>query len=156
MSILLDLPIPPSMNDYWRPGPNRSRAAAEGARVMYPTGKAKRYRKEVAAEWIAQRNRTPLCGPLILRGWIWFERRGSDVDNRIKPLLDALEEAGCFENDRQVSSVSFRRMDETMKPGALIVHVDHDVGCRTSYAALWAALEAGSGMPGGSGGRFLT
>jgi len=145
--ILLDLPIPPSMNDYWRPGPNRSRTAAEGSRVMYVTSKGKKYRKEVTAEWIAQRNRRPLSGPLFLRGWIWFERRGSDVDNRIKPLLDALEEAGCFENDRQISAVFFRRMDATMKPGSVIVHVEPDAGdrvrsidARASWREVWAAL----------------
>lgn len=142
MAILLDLPIPPSMNQYWRRGPNRSRTAPAGAVVTHVTKEGRAFRKDVAAAWIAQRDRMPLSGPLVLRGWIWFSRRGSDVDNRIKPLLDALEEAGCFENDRQVASVSFRRMDQTMTPGALIVHVEHDAGCRTSYAELWAALNA--------------
>ncbi|MCJ2540310.1 MAG: hypothetical protein LN414_03450, partial [Candidatus Thermoplasmatota archaeon] len=33
-----------------------------------------------------------------------------------------------WRNDRQVASVSFRRMDQTMTPGALIVHVEHDAG----------------------------
>lgn len=145
--ILLDLPIPPSMNDYWRPGPNRSRTAAEGSRVMYVTGKGKKYRKEVATEWLGQRRRTPLSGPLVVRGWIWFERQGSDVDNRIKPLLDALEEAGCFENDVQVADVQLRRMDATMKPGALIVVIEHDRGCRLSYAEVWSMCEAGV-LPG--------
>ena len=152
MSILLDLPIPPSMNSYWRHGPNRSRTAPDRATVTHISKEGRAYRKEVAAAWIAQRNRTPLSGPLALRGWIWFSRRGSDVDNRIKPLLDALEEAGCFENDRQVASVSFRRMDETMTPGALIVHVEHDTGCRASYADLWAALVSGSRSPLAPGG----
>lgn len=151
MSILLDLPIPPSMNSYWRHGPNRSRTAPEGAVLTHVSKEGRDYRKEVAAEWIAQRNRTPLSGPLVVRGWIWFSRRGSDVDNRIKPLLDALEEAGCYEDDGQVAWVSIRRMDQTMKPGALIVHVEHDVGCRASYAVLWAALSSGRRIEPGGG-----
>lgn len=141
--ILLDLPIPPSVNDYWRPGPNRSRSAPAGSRVMYVTPKGKQYRKDVELIWLAQRHRTPLSGPLVVRGWIWFARRGSDVDNRIKPLLDALEDAGCFENDRQVADVSFRRMDATMKPGALIVQIDHDRGCRATYRQVWNELARG-------------
>lgn len=152
MAILLDLPIPPSINSYWRRGPNTSRVAPEGAVVTHISKEGRDYRKDVAAAWIGQRNRTPLCGPLVLRGWIWFSQRGSDVDNRIKPLLDALEEAGCFENDSQIASVSFRRMDQTMKPGSLIVHIEHDVGCRTSYADLWAALSSGSRIPMAPGG----
>ncbi len=140
--ILLDLPIPPSMNQYWRRGPNRSRSAPPGSTVTHVTKEGRAFRKEVWAAWLAHKPRTPLCGPLIVRGWIWFERRGSDVDNRIKPLLDALEEAGCFENDRQVAKVSFERMEATMKPGALIVHVEPFRGSRATYNEIWRALVA--------------
>lgn len=142
--ILLDLPIPPSMNSYWRRGPNRSRAAGPGATVTHVTKEGRQFRKDVSAAWIAQRNRTPLAGPLVVRGWIWFERRGCDTDNRIKPLLDALEAAGVFENDVQVAALEpFRRMDQTMKPGAMIVQIEHDRGCRLSYREVWAMCEAG-------------
>lgn len=143
MSILLELPMAPTMNIYWRRGPNRSPRAREGSVVTHVTKEGRKFRKEVYLCWLAHRPRTPLSGAVAVRAWIWFARHGSDVDNRIKPTLDALEEAGVFENDRQVSSVSFRRMDETRRPAVMLVHLERDVGARTSFEDLWKSLSGG-------------
>jgi crossover junction endodeoxyribonuclease RusA len=45
-----------------------------------------------------------------------------DLDNLLKPLLDALEHAGVFENDKQVDDLRITRM-HPVSAGAVEVHI---------------------------------
>ena len=104
--IRLELPLPPSMNVYWR----RGRAKGSGQVVTHLTHEGRAFRRHVKMLWLAQRKgRAPLEGPVSVDATLWFPTMASDVDNRIKPCLDALEHAGVFGNDRQVALVQFMR-----------------------------------------------
>lgn len=107
-SARLELPLPPSMNQYWRRGPNRS-PRARGGVVTHLSREGREFRREVELIWLASRDRTMFEGPVFVFAALWFPTRASDVDNRIKPTLDAMEHAGVYRNDRQVARLEFYR-----------------------------------------------
>lgn len=85
---------PPSVNHYWR--------RTEKGRLAL-TSRAREFRANVLADALAARSAVHFTGPvgveLVLHP---PDRRVRDIDNVIKPLLDALTFAGVFEDDRQV------------------------------------------------------
>lgn len=65
----------------------------------------------------------PMTGPVLL----WYElhprdKRTPDIDAHCKHLLDCLERAGVYEDDRQVESIQIQRMPPC-HPGFLTVEV---------------------------------
>jgi crossover junction endodeoxyribonuclease RusA len=96
LSQFITLPLPPSVNTYWRKSP----------RGMYITQQGKDFRKQVA-EIVAASDamkfgtaRLFMAVRLCMR-----DRRGSDLDNRLKALCDALEHAGVFDDDEQIDEL---------------------------------------------------
>lgn len=96
----IQLPLPPSVNTYWRKSPHG----------MYITQQGKDFRKQVA-EIIAERqclkfgtSRLFMAVRLCMR-----DKRGSDLDNRLKALCDALEHAGVFDDDEQIDELCIVR-----------------------------------------------
>lgn len=103
--IYLELPFPPSVNHYYGQGFSRK----TGRRWMYLTAAARKYRESccllVAA---AQANRgftVPLCVAVDL----FQPSSGGDVDNGQKALLDALQHAGVYMNDKLVEMLLIRK-----------------------------------------------
>lgn len=93
----LRLPVPPSMNHYWRNVGRRTLISAAG----------REYRK--ACKVAAQMQRPDLheC-EVAVSGVIYMARLGCDLDNRINPLLDALQDV-CYVNDSQVAELHLYR-----------------------------------------------
>jgi crossover junction endodeoxyribonuclease RusA len=92
----ITLPLPPSMNSYW----------LRSARGIFLSKAGKDFRKQVA-EIVAERtvmkfgaSRLFMAVRLCMR-----DRRGSDLDNRLKALCDALEHAGVFNDDEQIDEL---------------------------------------------------
>lgn len=107
----LIIPIAPSANVYYRQGPNRSKNPESVRRMPVVTHVSKEgrlFNKAVEAICI-QSQVVPLHGRLAVRAAVWFVTDRGDIDNRIKPTLDALENAGVFANDLQVECVEFHR-----------------------------------------------
>ena len=112
--IVLKLPWPPSLNHYWRRVGNRTLISREG----------REYRERVVM--LCRRTRietqdgrlavTLLASPP--------DRRHRDLDNIQKPLLDALEHAGIYENDSQIDLLITRRGDEVVAGGCVFVLID--------------------------------
>lgn len=104
------LPWPPSINNYWR--------ANGHARFISALGRA--FREEVIA---TIRPREPLLGRLSVH----IEatpptRRKYDLDNLLKPTLDAMEHAGVYLNDNQIDRLRIDRL-EVSAPGCLDVTI---------------------------------
>jgi crossover junction endodeoxyribonuclease RusA len=109
----LTLPLPPSINTYWRKSP----------RGMYITAEGKDFRQRVA-EIVAERNAIKfgaarLCVALHVS---MRDRRIADIDNRVKAALDALTHAGVYDDDSQIDELLVCR-GEIVKGGRLGVMV---------------------------------
>ena len=107
-TVRLELPLPPSMNTYWRRGPNRS-PKAKYPIVTHISAEGRVFRRHVKMILLAQRGRQPLKGHLYVFAALWTPTLASDVDNRIKPALDALQHAGVYANDNKIADVQFIR-----------------------------------------------
>jgi len=96
MPITLELPLPPSMNTYWRNFRGRTVLSAGG-----------REYKVAVQEYVAAHN-LPKFGDERLGATITIfprDKRISDLDNRLKSLLDSLQDAGLFDDDSQFDRI---------------------------------------------------
>jgi crossover junction endodeoxyribonuclease RusA len=96
--VILSLPWPPSMNHYWRNFNGRAIISREG----------REFRKRVMA-WLFGWKQ-PLTGRLSVRIDVNPpDNRRRDLDNLLKPMLDALQHAGVYEDDSQIDSLTITR-----------------------------------------------
>ena len=112
--LVLSLPFPPSMNTYWR--------TFRGMTVLSKQG---REFKAAVADYVVE-YRVPKLGDSKLRiSMVLFPRdkRKIDIDNRIKAVLDALQDAGVFDDDFQVDELSIVR-GKPIKGGAIRVLIE--------------------------------
>ena len=114
LSAVLVLPLPPSINTYWRAKGNR--------RFICEAGK--QFRRDVEhlvkvhkIESFAEK-RLHMSVRLHMR-----DRRATYLDNRIKALWDALQHAGVYKDDSQIDSLTVVR-GEIIKGGKCLVRVE--------------------------------
>jgi len=128
----LVLPLPPTVNDYWRhPGFNLRdpKIASEVAKKAHYGGAAavqawatsrlrghslvskegKGFKRTVWAEIRRLGVIRPLTGRIRLQIVLHCRNKSSDIDNRVKPLLDALQGARAYVNDNQVDEFHVMR-----------------------------------------------
>ena len=112
--LVLDLPLPPSVNHYW--GTHGHRRYVSKAGVMF---------KEQVAEYVIDYRVPKLGTARIAMSVVLFpkDRRKQDIDNRIKALWDALADAGVFDNDEQIDTLFIER-GEIKKGGGCRVYID--------------------------------
>jgi len=110
----LTLPLPPSVNSY--------RTVYRGRMGITKEGRAF---KAAVADYVVE-YRVPKLGDSKLKvTMVLFPRdkRKIDIDNRIKAVLDALEDAGVFNNDFQVDHLEIIR-GKTVKGGGIRVMIE--------------------------------
>lgn len=104
--VAFELPFPPSSNTYYRRG--------RYATYLGPSGRAF---KTLVAELISTQGQgidLPLEGRLSVFLSLYSPtRRSYDIDNRIKAVLDSLQDAGVFENDEQIDELCIARKEVT-------------------------------------------
>ena len=113
--IVLELPFPPSVNTYYR----------RGAHATYMS-KAGREYKQAVAEYIACGD-FPKLGDkrLSISMVIWpRDRRVFDLDNRLKSVLDSIQDAGLFHSDSQVDELSIYRGSHIVPGGSIKVMIE--------------------------------
>ena len=94
-----ELPLPPSLNRYYRRVGPRTLISREG----------RQYRKRVCA-LLASASAKPLNGRLeVVVHAFAPDRRRRDLDNAMKGLLDALQHAGAYHDDSQIDELVIRR-----------------------------------------------
>ena len=99
--MITTLPYPPSINHYWRRVGPRTLISREG----------RTFRKNVCALLGGGGPRKPPAGGRIALCMDAFppDRRRRDLDNIAKPVLDAMEHAGVYEDDSQIDLLLTRR-----------------------------------------------
>jgi crossover junction endodeoxyribonuclease RusA len=121
MSYAIRLEYPPSINTYWRRAGNR----------IYLSPSGKRFKNDAAIDCLAALGKVePLTGRLGVQIELVApnKTRDTDIDNRIKATLDALQGI-LFVDDSQIDRLIVLRR-EIAKPG----HCDVIVSELTSLA----------------------
>ena len=111
----IELPYPPSVNHYWRRVGARTLISREG----------RAFRRNVCALLAGGGGaRKPPSGGRIALTLDAFppDRRRRDLDNLQKPVLDALQHAGVYEDDSQIDLLVTRRR-EVVPGGRLLLEV---------------------------------
>jgi crossover junction endodeoxyribonuclease RusA len=111
---IIKLPYPPSMNTYWR--------NFRGNTVLSKSG---RLFKTAVAECVVEQN-IPKFGDKRLEVTLFLYPRSkvvTDLDNRLKAVLDGLEEAGVYDNDGQIDVLMIQR-GEQRKGGGVDVMIE--------------------------------
>lgn len=109
--IELLLPYPPTVNHYW----------GQSGKHRFIGKKGVEFRKAVA-EACLDENVQALDGPLSVHVALFPpDKRKRDIDNVLKPLLDACEHAGCFWNDNQISELHIARQEVRKGGGCTIL-----------------------------------
>ena len=97
---LLNLPLPPSVNHYWH--------QSGGRRYLSPAGR--QFKLDVVECVILQQ--IPKFGTQRLKVLIHLhpkDKRKIDLDTRLKACLDALQDAGVFDDDEQIDHLTIQR-----------------------------------------------
>lgn len=97
---IIKLPYPPSMNTYWR--------NFRGNTVLSKAGRE--YKTAVAECVVAQE--IPKFGNKRLEVTLFLYPRSkvvTDLDNRLKAVLDGLEDAGVYDNDGNIDILMIQR-----------------------------------------------
>ena len=118
--LTITLPLPPSANHHWR-----MVLIGKSPRMLL-SSEGRKYRVAVAAivarEWPLW---SPLTGPLRVTVTIAYrDKRRIDLDNRLKPLLDALTEAKVWGDDSQVDDLRVVRGPVCPPDGHAIVWIE--------------------------------
>ena len=102
--IRLTLPLPPSANRMWR----------KAGRITYRDPDYEQFCTDVGK--LCQIERVvPIVGGVTATMRFYFARVNGDLDNRIKPLLDALSKF-AYADDKQVMSFCCERHIDRKKP----------------------------------------
>jgi crossover junction endodeoxyribonuclease RusA len=111
--LILNLPLPPSVNTYWRANGKRRFISKEGML----------FRENVIDYCID--NKVPSFGDKRLQFQVTLyprDKRIQDIDNRIKALFDALE-GWAYDSDSQIDVLIVQR-GEIRKGGGCLVMID--------------------------------
>jgi crossover junction endodeoxyribonuclease RusA len=100
MICTLQLPLPPSVNTYYR--------NFRGRTILSQNG---RNYKNTVQEYVTV-NKVPSFGSNRLMAIITIfprDRRSIDLDNRLKGIFDALQDAGIYDSDSQFDKIEIAR-----------------------------------------------
>lgn len=111
--IELTLPMPPSANRLWRMDKRGFMRKSEEAKTYY----------ELAGFEAIKQGAQIMTGNVSVTLRVYRARKAGDLDNRIKPLLDALQGV-AFMDDKQVVQIHAFRFDDKDNPRVEVVIED--------------------------------
>ena len=110
----IDLPLPPSVNHYW----------GQSGVCKYLSKDARDFR--LLVQLACKFQHVPNYGDARLSIIVIIHAKNynrQDLDNRIKPLFDALTHAGVYDDDSQIDCFMVKR-GEVMRDGKCVVYIN--------------------------------
>lgn len=106
MTIRVQLPVPPSVNHYWR------HVVAKGRVRVLVSAAGRQYKASVGARLMHLRVRPfPAGSRLTMHAVVTFpDRRACDLDNRLKSLLDAMQ-GYAYADDAAFDRITIERAE---------------------------------------------
>ena len=115
--VVVTVPLPPPLNHLYRT------AMIGGHAQTYISKAGKEFRAAVIRAWAEQAGAVTFQGRVAMKVEIvQRDKREADLDGYCKALLDALEAAGAYANDRQVKLLIVHQ-ESTEPPGRAIVTI---------------------------------
>lgn len=118
--VLLDavaLPMPPSINAYWRTRVVKQKDTERLIAIVYTTDEAKAYQETIKTRMLELKAWYRTAHPLAMKVLLCFkDERAVDLDNRIKPLQDALAHANVIVDDKQIKQIEVREGPRVTPP----------------------------------------
>ena len=112
--IILEINFPPSVNTYW---------GFQGSR-RFLTKKAQEFKQSTWLAWHKSGQKRMGCARLTVEFLLYPpDKKVRDIDNCIKSTLDALCQAGIFDDDGQIDCLLVKRMEQ-IKGGRAIVKIN--------------------------------
>lgn len=103
----------------------RKPAKIKGALRMVTTKEAKAWKLAACWSLKSQRGTTPtIKGPCVISITAFLPINLGDVDNYAKATLDALQEAGIIDNDRQVQRMCISKEVDRSRPRTEITVIE--------------------------------
>ena len=118
--VSLILPYPPSVNTYWRANGHRRFISAEGRKFKEDVA------EYVAAHQLKKFGAAALDIIMVLRP---RDKRKTDIDNRIKAVLDALQDAGVYDDDCQIEKLTVER-GKPLQGGSTVVFIQESTSLK--------------------------
>jgi len=109
------LPWPPSVNTYYR----------RGAHATYMSKAGRKFKTDVA-DIVSQSKQSKVGAARIrITMVVWpRDKRKFDLDNRIKSVLDSLQDAGVFDDDEQIDEINITRGNKIVSGGCVNVLIE--------------------------------
>jgi len=115
--VTLTLPFSPSLNHYWRS------VIVKGAVRLLISKDGRKFQKAVA-RYVLLNRVGRVAGRLGVDVVVHPpDGRIFDIDNRLKPLIDSIQEAHVIENDNAVDDLRIRRGHVVKPAGKVVVRV---------------------------------
>jgi len=116
MNLEIELPWPPSVNHYYRHVGSMVKISAEG----------RKYREKVIST-LAKLGIKKFTEKLHIHIEVFPpDKRRRDLDNLLKPMLDALEHGDLYDNDFQIDHLTIVRMN-AVKNGRVLLCIRKNV-----------------------------
>jgi len=120
--MMITLPMPPSINHYWH------LFVAKGKPRIALSDLGRNYRVDCLAAILEQGVSRKDCLPrdvrVSLEIWIYpASNRLFDLDNRIKPLQDALVKCGLIDDDSQIDKLIVHRQKPDKKSPRVVIEI---------------------------------
>ena len=116
--VSLDLPWPPSVNTYWR------HVVSRGSPRVLVSDAGRKYRVAVQRAVLAARAVKQYTGDVRVSIVAYPpDKRARDVDNLLKAVLDAMQAAGVYLNDSQITTLQITKCRQVHPGGQLSISV---------------------------------
>lgn len=124
--LTLKLPYPPSANSNWRAVPGKWKVSKQGKRYRLPTQLSTASRKyhELVKKYCLIQKTIHFQGNLKveIHAYPPQKKRGYDVDNYCKVVIDSLQHAGIYNNDYQITELIVKRFHQEDQ-GKVVVYI---------------------------------